>query len=58
MAQHPEAAGPSDQPPSGADGPRADSAREHLGIVAIERHLKDDGRSLILYSRERAARDE
>jgi hypothetical protein len=58
MGQDPEAAGPSEQPPSGAEGPGEESAREHLGIVAIERHLKDDGRSLILYSREGAARDE
>jgi hypothetical protein len=34
-------------------GNRARAApHEHSGPVVIARHLKDDGRSLILYSRE------
>lgn len=40
-------------PPPG-DGPPPDDgagSHEELGPLAVERHVKDDGRALILYSR-------
>ena len=47
------------QPPSGASQPGArgpadgsSPAEESYGILRVARHLKDDGRSLLLYTRE------
>jgi hypothetical protein len=45
------------QPPSGAPKPGAppdspSQPAERYGIVALARHLKDDGRRLLLYTRE------
>jgi hypothetical protein len=40
-----------------SEAKREEPPQEHLGPLAVERHLKDDGRALILYThaeRERA----
>jgi hypothetical protein len=59
MARDPAVPPPSDRSQSGASPqPDAPSApAEDYGIVSIARHVKDDGRSLLLYTRgERAPR--
>jgi hypothetical protein len=59
MARDPAPPPPPDQPRSGAgEAPGGESGREHFGIVSIARHVKDDGRSLILYTRDGSARNE
>jgi hypothetical protein len=63
MAGKPAEPPPSDRP-SGfddqADAPTRGGERgpqdEHSGPVAIARHVKDDGRALILYTRDDAPR--
>jgi hypothetical protein len=42
---------------SAASGRLDERELEHTGPVAIERHVKDDGRALILYSDQRRAED-
>jgi hypothetical protein len=37
--------------PTGSSGERSAPA-ERYGIVSVARHVKDDGRALILYARE------
>jgi len=47
----PPSSGGSDNPPSGSGGGHA-QPHEHVGPLTIERHVKDDGRALILYAHE------
>jgi hypothetical protein len=63
MAGNPAEPPPSDRR-SGVDGQADARARggergpqeEHSGPVAVARHVKDDGRALILYTRDESAR--
>jgi hypothetical protein len=55
MSETPPPAEPQDaQPGTAARGESQPPAAERYGIVLVERLLKDDGRSLLLYTRERA----
>jgi hypothetical protein len=50
---------PPETPPEGKHehGPREQTDEtERIGPVAVARHVKDDGRALILYSRDRHER--
>jgi hypothetical protein len=61
VAKPAESLGPGDEPrppsehgsPAAQNRPGEDRPGERIGPVAIARHVKDDGRALILYSRER-----
>jgi hypothetical protein len=49
---HPTPPPPSDPPRHGSDAqPEASQPAERYGVVSVARHLKDDGRSLLLYTR-------
>ena len=53
MAREPAAPPPSDRPEQGASpgaGEQAQAA-ERYGPLALARHLKDDGRALLLFTR-------
>jgi hypothetical protein len=52
---HPDRPAGSEPLAAGASGDGREL--EHTGPIAIERHVKDDGRSLILYSDERCDED-
>jgi hypothetical protein len=54
MARDPDVPPPSGSSPSGAPGqPQQPPAPIELyGIVSVARHVKDDGRALLLYTRE------
>jgi hypothetical protein len=57
MARDPAVPPPSERPPSGQPeqpGQRPPHA-ERFGIVSITRHVKDDGRALLLFTREERA---
>jgi hypothetical protein len=44
--------------PDGEHQPGAEPERERIGPVVIARHVKDDGRALILYSEQPRAEQE
>jgi hypothetical protein len=49
MAQNPTEPAPPEQP---SQSEEQTDAPERTGPIAIARHVKDDGRALILYTRE------
>jgi len=53
MAREPAAPPPSDQPERGArpDSGGGSQAVERYGPLGVARHLKDDGRALLLFTR-------
>jgi hypothetical protein len=54
MSEPPPAPEPQDARPGPAGrAEQQPQARERYGILTIERRLKDDGRALLLYARER-----
>ncbi|MGH2855018.1 MAG: hypothetical protein ACRDLF_12605 [Solirubrobacteraceae bacterium] len=50
MASNPAGSTPADQPPP-RTGIQEEDRSERYGALAVARHVKDDGRALILYTR-------
>jgi hypothetical protein len=50
MASNPTGPAPADRSPPRA-GAQGDDRPERYGTVAVTRHVKDDGRALLLYTR-------
>ncbi len=50
MASNPTGPAPVDRPPLRAST-QGDDRPERYGTVAVTRHVKDDGRALLLYTR-------
>jgi hypothetical protein len=53
MASNPTGPAPADKSPP-RTGEQGDDRPERYGTVAVARHVKDDGRALILYTRAEA----